>query len=162
MSSQQVPLYRRDGSVRAYAQVDESDYPAVANYRWHVGGNSNYRYAVRSGDHGPVLMHRQILDCRGGKEADHVNGDGLDNRRANLRVVTHAQNMQNRKPHRHGRSPYRGVSWHSGKQKWRAEIDVAGRTKHLGWFHSDEDAGEVARQARRRFMPFAVDRCVPG
>ncbi len=105
-------------------------------------------------------MHREILGLQKGEHTDHINGDGLDNRRANLRKVTHAQNMQNRRPHCHGRSRYRGVERDSRNGKWRARLTVNGRRLSVGSFHDEKDAAAAASAARTRLMPFTVEsRC---
>jgi hypothetical protein len=78
--------------------VDDVDVPLLAGRRWHVMPSStgNY-YAISGGRNGRVYMHRLITSCPDGLEVDHINHNTLDNRRSNLRVVTHAENMRNGK-----------------------------------------------------------------
>src|SRR4051812_29968884 len=79
------------------ALVDAADYVDLCKYNWYVTDG----YAVRSvwtdGRVVHVKMHRQILNAQDGQEVDHANGNGLDNRRSNIRIATHTQNSQNRK-----------------------------------------------------------------
>lgn len=158
-----IPLYRRGGAVVAYTLVDASDAALVNQHRWFVLKSKTLVYAgrwVRAGQTFTVrMLHRFILGLPSGRdlEVDHINRDGLDNRRANLRAITHAGNMQNRPSHKGSRSRYRGVSWDSARKRWRAKVRISGRTVHLGRFLSEEEAGETARLARLRLMPFAVD-----
>ncbi|MCR4341996.1 MAG: HNH endonuclease [Gemmatimonadaceae bacterium] len=154
-----IPLPARDGSVRAYALVDIEDFEALSAYHWSCDRNG---YARRF--EGPrkgrrcISMHRQILDLTlgDGLEGDHINGERLDNRRANLRVVTHAQNGQNirRAP---GRSGHRNVHWHAGLGLWRVRFNCAGVYISGGCFKRLEDAVAAAATLRRELMPFAVE-----
>jgi hypothetical protein len=72
---------------------------------------------------------------------DHVNGNGLDNRRENLRPVTTTQNQQNTRKRKGGTSKYKGVSWYVKKKIWRVAIRINGKDKHLG---QDKDEMEAA------------------
>ena len=88
-------------------------------------------------------MHRLIMQAIDGQYVDHINGDGLDNRRENLRICTHAQNMQNQMPVRLGTSKYKGVSWDKVAKKWAAHINLDGKPKKLGRFVAEEDAAKA-------------------
>src|SRR5690242_18197292 len=99
-----LPLVARDGTIRAWAEVDHEDFIWLRKWTWRMDA---FGYAVRHGrpDGGRIVhyrMHREIMDLAPTKaadprEVDHIDGDVRNNRRANLRVVTHAQNMQNRR-----------------------------------------------------------------
>jgi hypothetical protein len=104
-----IPLVRRDGSARAWAIVDPDDHEELSRFRWRLNQVSSnpgkQGYAVRTavlpdGRTRYQAMHRQIMGLWFGdpEEVDHRNRDTLDNRRANLHIVTHAENMRNR-PH---------------------------------------------------------------
>lgn len=87
---------------------------------------------------------------------DHINGDTLDNRRSNLRIVTKAQNGANRvKQHACNTSGYRGVSWSKYKRKWEAYVCSNYRMKHLGRYHDPMLAAAVAATWRAIYMPGA-------
>src|SRR5215470_7214120 len=75
--------------------IDVADVPLVKNYLWHTQTNWTSGFYARTGR--GLLMHRLITGCPKGKEVDHINHDTLDNRRSNLRIVTHKQNQQNGK-----------------------------------------------------------------
>ncbi len=90
-------------------------------------------------------MHAVIVGTPKGMQTDHINGNGLDNRRENLRVVTHRKNAQNR--HTPKSSKYPGVTWHKSARKWQAQIRVAGKKHHLGLYEDEETAGIVYAMA---------------
>lgn len=96
------------------AIVDDVDYPALSEYSWCVKKCGGLQYAARGiktgGIQKTILMHRIILDARADVEVDHINGNGLDNRRCNLRLVNSSQNHFNqRKQHKQTSSKYKGV-----------------------------------------------------
>jgi hypothetical protein len=164
-----VPLRAKDGTVRAYALIDAADAEFVNQWRWHLsrkGYVERSQYLGRSQKDGSkprylvsiFKLHRELLGLSAGDgiEGDHVNRDKLDNRRQNLRSVSHPGNVQNTSA-RGGSSAYRGVSWRSDTCKWRAFTRFNGKMIHLGSFSTETEAAEAARAARARLMPYAVD-----
>ena len=155
-ATRRIPLKQR-GQIAAYALIDAEDYDALARWSWALNDKG---YAQRSttvrGKRINHRMHREILGLVAGDglEVDHINGDPLDNRRANLRIVTHAENHQNRHT-TWGSSRFRGVSWCAAKGKWRAEGRINGRGYHLGYFAGEKEAAAVAAAWRAEHMPFA-------
>ena len=122
------------------AIVDDDDFEELSRHKWRY----KYGYAVRNAPTSTnkyhlILMHREIINTPDGMQTDHVNGDMLDNRRNNLRVCTHAENMRNAKKHKNNTSGYKGVAWHRTAKKWRAFI-WSGKHRHLGLFERIEDA----------------------
>ncbi len=154
-----VPLRARDGSVRAFAIIDEADSEWVNQWRWYLCKG----YAIRAGwEHGrkqTIRLHRLLLGLTHGDglEGDHLNRDRLDCRRANLRVTTTRGNSQNRSSHTGSTSKYRGVSWSRSNSKWKAEVTVNGKRTYLGHFISESEAAQIAREARSRLLPYATD-----
>lgn len=148
----EVPLTR--GYV---ALIDEADAGRVGAHNWCVMLNPRTPtpYAIRNaGGRGTVYLHRFILDAPSDVEVDHASGDGLDNRRANLRQCTAEQNGCNRRKFIVGRSRFKGVTWHPSG--WRARIRLSGRLTHLGFFDSEREAALVYDVAARDFHgPFA-------
>jgi hypothetical protein len=149
----QIPLRRRDGSIRTYAIIDAQD-AALAGYRWSLNGGYATRHLSRkTGAHLGVALHREICGLvRGdGLEVDHINGDRLDNRRVNLRVVTRAENGQNILPH--GKtSRHRGVCFSNGA--WRAQLHMADRVLSATCA-TEEQAAATVRAWREEHFPFA-------
>jgi hypothetical protein len=142
------------------ALVSEGDYERVNAFKWRALVGTHNIYAVRSvrdkANRYTVLMHRFITDASPGLQIDHIDGDGLNNTRSNLRLATHAQNGQNSRKQVNNTSGYIGVS-REGKSKWRAQIRVDGSKTYLGSFETAEEAAEARdRAARKLHGEFAV------
>lgn len=124
---------------------DEADQHLIDQYRWSVMRRSHTNYVrgyIRgSRAAGYVQMHRILLDLPV-SDVDHVNGNGLDNRRVNLRTATRGQNNANRSS-RVGQSGYRGVVWHRQNRRWVAQISVDNKTQYLGSFDDPWDAAQA-------------------
>lgn len=140
-----IPLGGKVAAGRV-ALIDDEDCELVAGYGWCAAriGRTLYAqaYVRGSGAAAPVYvrMHKLIT---GWPQTDHINGNGLDNRRANLRPASQAQNQANQRPRRGGSSQYKGVYWHPSAQKWAANIQVSGRARYLGVFIAEEDAARA-------------------
>jgi hypothetical protein len=127
--------------------VDAEDYEWLNHYRWHANPSkpNGTIYAARCVGHRSVLMHRMIMNPPPGMVVDHINGNGLDNRRCNLRIVPPAVNAQNRRKRAGGKSRFIGV-YPRGKKWWA----VLGR-QYLGTFDDEVEAAK-ARDRKAREM----------
>ena len=161
----EIPLLARNGSIRGYALIDAEDFPIVGLLRWYMNKSSisHTPYAARAikiddGTTRIVFMHRQILALPRARtpEVDHLDRNGLNNRRGNLRVVTHAQNLQNRRA-QSGTSRFRNVTWNKNHQRWHVALRLDGRNRHIGFFSDEEEANQAAIEARRQLFPFSTD-----
>lgn len=153
--SKLIPLNRGRVTV-----VDDDVYVWASTVRWFSQLKGHViRQVTLSGHRTHVLLHRLILNAPPGVDVDHINGDPLDNRRANLRFVTHQQNMENRGATSRSRTGIRGVSPYSrNKAKpWRAEVRQHGRMVWRGFFPTLEEADAAVKEARRRFMTHAPE-----
>jgi hypothetical protein len=120
--------------------IDDEDLPLLGDLRWGLhstGGNHKYVSAYVAGK--CVLLHRHITGASQGLVVDHINGNGLDNRRSNLRVCTYAQNLHNQHRRKKNASGFKGVSRAYGG-KFAASIMCAGVRHRLGVFANAEDA----------------------
>ncbi len=141
------------------AKVDDEDYELVQNYRWTVfedtsrTGHPNGPYAVSQnwdselGRSTALRMHKLIT---GWPRTDHIDGDGLNNQRSNLRPASNRENTQNqRKTTKPTSSKYKGVS---RVQHWVAQIGLAGRVTYLGRFQDEDDAARAYNAAARELF----------
>lgn len=148
----------RGGTV----QIDEEDYERISALKWHVDGRGVAIYRTkRKGNTMVMKMHHAIIGRPlRGMVTDHINGDPLDNRKANLRICPQSQNGMNLKRKKNNASGQAGVSWHPPCRQWRARIMVQYREIHLGLFPTYELATEARLAAESRyFAEFAPSIC---
>ena len=162
----EVPLFGKRARGRI-ALVDLGDHDLVAGYRWHVreadpvapGRRPTGPYVVADaylggGKRRTITMHALIM---GRPYIDHINSNGLDNRRANLRPATPAQNGANARKNPGKTSKYKGVFWDRWRSCWSAKVMVNRQTLSLGRYAREEDAAlayDIA--AREAFGEFAL------
>jgi len=129
--------------------VDDADYEWLMQYRWCANNCGGRLYASRWDGKSKrnVLMHRMILNPASGLLTDHIDGDGLNNQRCNLRAVTVRQNSHNLNIPVSSRYP--GVHWFSGNavNRWRSSVRIGNKRKHLGCFLTEEEAFEAYQNA---------------
>lgn len=153
-------IIMRDMDWNAYeCLIDTEDMEfALTCGRWHIAKRNNDIYAtVRIGKKDQYL-HRLIMDCPKGMLVDHINGNTLDCRKSNLRIVTAEQNRQNQHVlNKRNHSGYRGVSWCKIHKKWRAVIKV--NRKQIGnkYFDDKEQAHQYVVALRAKYMPYSSD-----
>ena len=148
----QVPL-----SKGAYALVDDEDYALIMQYKWQLGGSGS-GYAQSTINRRTVLMHRMITGASDEYVVDHINHNGLDNRRENLRVCTQSENQANRrKGEGNSTSIYKGVYYRKDVDRWMAYINNRKKMHYLGYYESEIDAAAAYnRAAREIYGEFAL------
>ncbi len=150
------------GNQGDFTLIDVGVYPQIAPYSWRLhkkeeGKRTNYVKGSVNGE--DIPLHRFLTGhIPEGYVVDHINGDGLDNRRTNLRTCTNAENRQNEIKRRveNASSVFKGVSWDASRNKWSAKIQVAGETRNLGRFTEEQHAAlAYDNAAREAFGAFA-------
>ena len=140
-----VMLERRDGTALP-CFIDAGDWPKVRGYRWCAAKDKRNLYAqalVRKAESGrkTLGMHRLLMPAT--EDVDHRDGNGLNNRRTNLRSATDSQNRANSRKPILCTSDFKGVSWHKATKKWQGRIRVNDRKIYLGIFTSELDAARA-------------------
>lgn len=148
--TKEIPLTQ--GKV---ALVDDEDYKWLIEFKWCAAKSRTTFYAMRhTHQQRPetIQMQRDIIRPLAKFQIDHINHNGLDNRRENLRIATPTQNNQNRQKSKGKSSQYRGVSWSTSTRKWRVEIKASGSKRILGHFDNEIDAALAYDRAAREFF----------
>lgn len=133
------------------AIVNNSDFVNLSRWKWNaLRGRDGKFYAVRTSQKSEspirktIYMHRVILGVTRLVEVDHKDGDGLNNKRRNLRTATATQNRRNQGLERcNNTSGFKGVTWHKNRNKWQAQIGMGGRKRkviYLGLYSAPREA----------------------
>ena len=141
-----------------YAIVDPEDYERLSKYKWRVCFSRYTYYAQRAVRVGKkwtsVMMHREIIKVGDDMVVDHINHNGLDNRKANLRAATIAQNAWNR---RRSKSRFMGMRWDKQMRRWQVVVSHQGKREHIGYFDDKIKAARAYDRAARKYHgEFAV------
>lgn len=140
----EIPLTQGKSAI-----VDDCD-AHLARFKWFAVQRSKTWYAVRRGRY----LHRVILNPPVGVDVDHISGDGLDCRRANMRLASRGENIRNSRRRSDNTSGFKGVTCDRRspplRKPWKATIHVDGRQVSLGRFSTAEEAGEAYRDAALR------------
>lgn len=130
--------------------VDAADLPILTPYKWCfvAGGYAFTSIRQIDGTRSKLYLHRLLLGLTDSTvHADHENGNGLDNRRANLRRASPEQNNQNQRLSSRNSSGYKGVSLFRRDGSYRASITAKGKRKHLGYYSDPEAAARAYDRA---------------
>ena len=157
--SKEIPLTRG-----YFAIVDDEDYDFISQWKWYAyrKESTDSTYACRDiridGKKKCIHMHRLLNKTPEGFVTDHINGNGLDNQKANLRSATHQENMINCRRRKIGSSKYRGISWHIGNKKWYAQMTVNSKNMYIGSFKTELEAKEAYDKFRSKIRKNQIIR----
>lgn len=149
-------IYFLDGS---FFMIDANDFPEVSKFSWSAGKRGYpimHTSRKSEGGHKTMPLHRLLLTPDAGFDVDHISGDKMDNRRSNLRVCTHQQNMFNQKLRNTNTSGYYGVSRVKSTGLYEAYVHLGGKKHYLGTYPTAEEAASVRDKAvEKLFGEFA-------
>lgn len=151
-----IPLAYGRGTM-----VDDDDFERLSKYPWcfsHTGTGYVHRYTYEGGKQKAILMHREIMNPAEDMEIDHIDHDGLNNCKSNLREVTRAQNSRNKRCPVGGTSIYKGVRFRKGMQKFGAQIKFNYKAVHLGYFTDERQAALAYNEAAVKY--YGVYACL--
>jgi HNH endonuclease/AP2 domain len=133
-------------NCRGRLLVDDADLSLVQDYKWSLGAKG---YAVAQPSHRSyIYAHRLIMGAPDNLEVDHINGNGLDCRKQNLRLATHQQNTWNRHgPNKNNTHQYMGVSRY--RKGWQAQIQRSGKRYTSPTYATEEEAARAYDVAAR-------------
>lgn len=140
-------------NVKDKVLVDDEDYELLSQYKWWAYGSKRPYAATcnRNGKQKWTTMHRLLMQPPKELEVDHINGNSFDNRRANLRLCTRSQNLQNRRVMSNNQTGFKGVSYDRVNHKYKATIQNDGKQVWLGRFRTAEIAHKVYCEAAIRY-----------
>jgi len=161
--AQSAPLEQPDGAVRyipltqgKYAIVDAEDYERVNRYKWCLSRTGKQLYAQRRTGGKTIRMHQFIMNPPKGMVVDHIDGNGLNNRRSNLRICTRPENNLNRRRHPRNTTGFKGVYQNKKTGKYSAQVCLKGKPTRLGSFVTAVEAARAYdRKAIELFGEFA-------
>lgn len=157
-------LNRKNGDILK-TLIDTSDlekmeeFPNTWMSHWDKNRQQFYcdgKLPMINGKSKKIALHRYLLDPPKNLVVDHINHDPLDNRRCNLRILTNAQNCQNKNGlNKNNKTGVRGVSWCESLNSWRVSIRKDGKYVYQNNFRKFEDAKDAAEKAIKKYLPYA-------
>ena len=132
----EIPL-----SMGKVALVDTEDYELLSSMPWHYTKSTNTGYARNTGiGKESLYMHNFLMKTPKGMQTDHIDGNGLNNRKANLKIVTYSENQQKAQLRVDNKSGIKGISFHKKQKVWMAHKKINNKNNFLGSFKDKNDA----------------------
>lgn len=140
--------------------LDDEDFNKQSQYSWYLSKVDNCYYALRNENKRTILLHREILGLKSRKDGmvDHINHNGLDNRKENLRLCTPSQNMMNKRIGKNNTSGFKGVCLSKIKRNnmidyyWKARVQKEGKVVFNKYFKRKGDAVEAYNKAAKQYF----------
>lgn len=141
--------------------VDDEDFEFLSQWKWqfHIGHSRHTGYARRSeyplGRYGKqklIWLHHIVMNVLTGFNVDHINGNGLDNQKVNLRICDNSQNQHNARLRKDNKSGYKGVSFYKTRQIWQVQITIKTKKIHVVYFENKETAALAYNAAAREYF----------
>ena len=146
-----IIIYGRKNNRVVVVKIDKDDKERAIIHNWYLSTRSNGTDGyIRSGTNHAGL-HQLIMGRKRGYEIDHINRNILDNRKSNLRFVTHSKNMRNAKIQSNNKSGIKGVHWCKEIKKWQALIGINNKQINLGYFINKGDATNARICAEKKY-----------
>ena len=148
----EIFLIDKNNEICAKALIDLDDVDKVKNIKWHRSDLQRSTYYCISNNSEWCRIHRLIMGVTD-KDivVDHINHNGLDNRKSNLRICTSGQNTCNCLTSKNNKSGHKGVYWSKERKKWCAQISINNKTKGLGRYDTIEEAIEAREKAAKEY-----------
>lgn len=158
---------KKYGRLEALISTNKLEHVKEFPNSWYANWEKNTQsFYVRgwlpkfNGKQIPVRLHRWVTDSTDGMMVDHINHDGLINTDSNLRIVTNAENTQNKQSaNRNSKSGILGVSWNK-HGKWVSQLMVDNKKIYLGCFDDVHEAENIIIEARKKYMPFSQEALI--
>lgn len=138
-----IVVFNPKGTKMVEVLIDKDDYNKVSKYTWKLN-EEGYIYGTYKGKH--TYIQRVIMNTPKDYDTDHINQNKLDNRKCNLRICKHSENIRNRRKYSCNNSGFKGVYLHKKSYKWKTYIRNEGKTINLGTYNKLEDAVKVRRE----------------
>lgn len=145
----------KTGRLRLYcgefAIVDSEDVEYLSKFRWHKAKFKHTNYVRGTVEGKQILLHRLIMKEPVGMDVDHINHNGMDNRKENLRIVTRSQNAQNSRVGVNNTSGVKNVHYIKSRNRYRVVIGVDNKNIQIGYFKTLEEATEARTAAVKKY-----------
>ena len=158
-----MKIIKLGGKTDEVMFVDNEDFERVNKYKWRLNQVIHSKYGLgriedkKTGKKRSVMAHRFVLNLEDKLTIDHIDRNGLNNQKSNLRIATPSENQHNRGLNKNNTSGYKGVTFNKMAKKWQSQIRYEYKTLYLGCFENQKEAAvEYDKKAKELFGEFAL------